>query len=175
VVEAPAVPRVTSTVRVVALVALVTLVQTAFVSQLHVAGVAPDISLLLSVAAGVAAGPDRGAIVGFLAGLGYDAYLQTPFGLSALVYCLVAYGVGLFQLPLATHPRWWRAASVTLASGVGVLLWAGTALALGQNQVLEVPLVRMALVVALVNGLLSLPALRVAGWAFSPLAAERAR
>ena len=40
-----------------------------------------------------------------VAGLGYDIFLQTPLGLSALVYCVVAYGVGLFQLPLATHPR----------------------------------------------------------------------
>jgi rod shape-determining protein MreD len=175
VVEAPALPPATSTIRVVAIVALVTLIQAPFVSQLRVAGVAPDVLLLLSVATGVAAGPDRGAIVGFLAGLGYDAYLQTPFGLSALVYCVVAYGVGLFQLPLATHPRWWRAASATLASGVGVVLWAGTALALGQSQVLDVPLARLALVVAAVNGVLSLPALRLASWAFSPLAAERPR
>jgi rod shape-determining protein MreD len=175
VVEAPAVPRASSTLRVVALVVVVTLVQAAFVSQLQVAGVAPDILLLLSVATGVAAGPDRGAIVGFLCGIGYDAYLQTPFGLSALVYCVVAYGVGLFQLPLATHPRWWRAGSVTLASAAGVVLWAGVALALGQDQVLDVPLARMALVVAAVNGVLSLPALRVASWAFSPLATERAR
>ena len=173
--EPPALPRATSTVRVVAMVVLLTLVQVAFVSQLRVADVAPDVLLLISVAAGVAAGPDRGAIVGFLAGLGYDAFLQTPLGLSALVYCVVAYLVGLFQLPLATHPRWWRAASATLASAAGVMAWVGTGLVLGQSQVMEVPLARTALVVALVNGVLSLPALRAAGWAFAPLAAERAR
>ena len=49
------------------------------------------------------AGPDRGAVVGFFAGLGYDVFLQTPFGLSALVYCVG--GLRRRPVPAATgHP-----------------------------------------------------------------------
>jgi rod shape-determining protein MreD len=168
-----ALPRAQVVARVVALVGLLALLQVTFVSQLRVAGVGPDVLLLISVASGVAAGPDRGAIVGFAAGLGYDVFLQTPLGLSALVYCVVAYLVGLFQLPLATHPRWWRAGSVVVASGVGVLLWMLTGIVLGQDQLLGVAPGRVVIVVALVNGLLALPAVRVATWAFAPLAQER--
>ena len=166
-------PRLHAAVRVVALVSLLVLVQVAVVSQLRVDRVSADVLLLISVACGVAAGPDRGALVGFLAGLGYDIFLQTPLGLSALVYCVVAYGVGLFQLPLATHPRWWRAASVTVASTVGVLLWVGMALVLDQDQLLGMPILRTTLIVTIINGVLSLPALAAASWAFAPLASPR--
>jgi rod shape-determining protein MreD len=173
-VQPVAVPRVQATARVLALLAVLVLLQVTFVSQLRLAGVAPDVLLLVSVAAGVAAGPDRGAIVGFVAGLGYDVFLQTPLGLSALVYCVVAYLVGLFQLPLAAHPRWWRAGSVMGASAVGVLLWMLTGIVLGQDQLLGVSPTRVVIVVALVNGLLALAAVRVMTWAFGPLARERA-
>lgn len=154
--------------RVATLITLLALLQVTFVSQLRIAGVAPDLLLLAAVSAGVAVGPDRGAIVGFAAGLAYDVFLLTPLGLSALVYCVVAYVVGLFQLPLATHPRWWRAASATVASALGVAGWEVAALVIGQDQVRGVSVSRVIVVIALVNGLLSLPFLRVASWAFAP-------
>lgn len=164
-------PRLHSTARVVAVVSLLALVQVTFISQMQIARVAPDTLLLLAVASGVVAGPDRGALVGFAAGLAYDLFLQTPLGLSALVYCVVAYLVGLFQLPLASQPRLWRAGSVLVASALGVILWTVTGLMLGQEQLLGVSLPRVVVVVALVNGALSLPALRVAAWLYAPLAA----
>ena len=49
-------------------------------------GSPPDLMLALAVAAGLAGGPERGAWVGFAAGLLADCFLQTPLGLSALVY-----------------------------------------------------------------------------------------
>lgn len=167
-------PRLHAAVRVTALVSLLVLVQVAVVSQLRVDRISADVLLAFAVACGVAAGPDRGALVGFFAGLGYDVFLQTPFGLSALVYCVVAYGVGLFQLPLASHPRWWRAASVTVASTAGVVLWVGLALVLDQDQLLGMPIVRTVAIVTVINGVLSLPSLAAASWAFAPLASGRA-
>jgi rod shape-determining protein MreD len=164
-------PRLHSTARVIAMVTLVALVQVTFVSQVRIAGVAPDTLLLLSVASGVVAGPDRGALIGFTAGLAYDMFLQTPLGMSALVYCVVAYLVGLFQLPLAGQPQWWRAMSVVGASALGVVLWTLTGLVLGQDQLLGVSLPRVVVVVSLVNGVLSLPALGIASWMYAPLAA----
>jgi rod shape-determining protein MreD len=167
------VPRLVVATRVVALVSLLVLVQVGFVSQLRVDGGSADALLLISVACGVAAGPDRGALVGFLAGLGYDVFLQSPFGLSALVYSVIAYGVGLFQLPLATHPNWWRAMSTTLGCGAGLVAWVAVGVVLGQDQLLALPLVRTVLFGTLLDGLLSLPALALAGWLFAPLATGR--
>ena len=89
--------------RFVALARAATLVLVAVVVQVGAApvvslfGVHPEVLLLLAVAAGVAAGPDRGAFAGFVLGLGYDVFLQSPFGLTALVYAAVAYGAGSVQ------------------------------------------------------------------------------
>ena len=60
-------------------------------------GVQCDLLLLVAICGGIAAGPDRGAAIGFAAGLTYDLFLQTPFGLSALTYAIVAYLVGGLQ------------------------------------------------------------------------------
>jgi len=164
------VARLLAALRLLAVVALVTLLQVALVSSLRIFGVAPDIVLLVAVAAGVAAGPERGAVTGFVAGIAYDLFLQTPLGLTALVCALASYGAGLFQLPLASHPRWWRAGCVVVASALGVAGFVALGVVLGQDELLGVPLLRVAAVVALVNGVLSLPAIRLLSWVWSPVA-----
>ena len=165
--------RLTTTARLVAVVALTVLIQVALAAPLRLSGVAPDLVLLVSVAAGVAAGPDRGAISGFLAGLAYDLFLQTPLGMSALVCAVVSLGAGWFQLPLASHPRWWRAGCVVLASALGVLCFVAAAAMLGQDALLGIPVLRIVLVVSVVNGLLSLPAVRLLGWVWGPVLPDR--
>ncbi len=167
------VARLTSAARLMAVIAVVVLLQVALVAPLHFVGVSPDIVLLASVAAGVAAGPDRGAITGFVAGLGYDLFLQTPLGMTALVYALVSFGAGAFQLPLATHPRWWRVGCVVLTSALGVLGYVAAGLVLGQDGLLGAPVLRIVVVVALVNGVLALPAVRLLGWVWGPAVPER--
>ena len=64
--------------------------------------------LLLPIAAGYAAGPDRGAVFGFFAGLVADLFLPTPFGLSALVGCLLGYATGIATRGLV-RSSWWLA------------------------------------------------------------------
>ncbi len=159
--------------RVTAVVALLALLQVAFFSQLRMGGVAPDLLLAVAVATAVVAGPDRGAIVGFFAGLIFDLFLDTPLGLSALTYSVVAYATGLFQLPLAAHPRWWRVGSVAAASAVGIALWASLGVVLGQDYLLGMPVPRVAITLGLLNGLLAVPVLSIAGWLFGPLKPER--
>ena len=160
--------------RVATVVALVVLFQVTLVSQLRIGKVSPDIALLLAVATGVANGPDRGAIVGFAVGISYDIFLDTPFGLSALISTLVAYAAGSVQVPLATHPQWWRAMSVAVASATGVLLWLAAQVMLDLDQLRGYSLLRIALVVAAVNALATPLALRVATWMFKPLASRTA-
>lgn len=155
--------------RLLAIVVASALLQVALVAPLRVFEVAPDLVLLVAVAAGVAAGPERGAVTGFVVGIAYDLFLQTPLGLTALVCALAAYGAGLFQLPVAGHPRWWRAGCVVAASALGVLSFVALGLMLGQDELLGVPILRVVLVVALVNGVLALPAVRVLGWVWAPL------
>ncbi|MCB1262803.1 MAG: rod shape-determining protein MreD, partial [Acidimicrobiales bacterium] len=78
-----------------ALVLLSTLaLQKGLSSHLYVFGVAPNVLLLMTIAAGLSSTPDRGAIVGFFAGLSFDFITQGPLGLGSLSYCLVGFAAG---------------------------------------------------------------------------------
>ncbi|MFN0089516.1 MAG: rod shape-determining protein MreD [Acidimicrobiales bacterium] len=150
--------------RVGAAVVTAALVQTALVSQVRVGGACPDVLLLLALGAGAAAGPEKGALVGFFAGLAYDVHLQTPLGLSALVYALAAYGVGLAQLPFSRHARWLASLTIGLGSAAAVGAFLAVGLVLGQSQLLDAPVAAAVLVVGAVNAVLAPPARRFAEW-----------
>ena len=137
----------------------------AVLPQLRVAGVAPDVLLLVGIAAGITTGPGRGAAVGFVAGLLADAFLQSPFGLSALSYCVVAYGVGTFNDTVLPASRWVVVGTAMVASALGVILFAVIGAVVGQTHLLSDRLVTVTVVVALVNGLLAPAALPALRWA----------
>lgn len=141
------------------------LVHTAVLPQLRLFGVAADLLLLLGIAAGLAAGADRGAVVGFVAGLLADCFLQTPFGLSALTYSLVAYAVGAFQATVLHAGRWIPIVTTLVASAVGVVLFAAIGMVLGQEHLVSLRLVTIAAVVALLNAAASPVVVRLMRWA----------
>jgi rod shape-determining protein MreD len=159
--------------RAAALVLVVLLLQVTIATDLHVFGVQPELLLLVSAAAGVIAGPDKGAIFGFAAGLAYDVFLQTPLGLTALVYSAVAYGTGSLQLQLASQTRRARMMSVALASAAGVLLWVAVGRVVDEAQVPLLTVVRVALIAGLMNGALGLVGTRALGWVYAPGAPTR--
>ena len=143
----------------------VLVLHTAVSPQVRVLGVAADLLLLLGIAAGIAAGPHRGAVVGFAAGLLADCFLQTPFGLSALCYSLVGYGVGIFQTTILREARWIPVATAVASSAAGVALFAVVGAVLGEEGLLSGRLLTIAVVVALLNGVLVLAVLRPVRWA----------
>jgi rod shape-determining protein MreD len=96
----------TRVLRLLALIAIVVLVQVTVFPHLRLFGVVPDLGLLLAIAIGYREGPETGAVVGFLAGFGYDLFLETPLGLCALSYALVGYAVGTLQAGMLRSPRW---------------------------------------------------------------------
>ena len=84
------------------IVLIATLVfQVELFSDLRVFGVMPELLLGAAIAGGWAAGPERGAVIGFSAGMLYDLYLPTPLALSALTYLLIGYAVGLLSADVA--------------------------------------------------------------------------
>jgi rod shape-determining protein MreD len=87
------------------LIVMTVLIQVAVFPHLRVAGVVPDLGLVVALAVGYYEGPESGAIVGFAIGFGYDLFLETPVGLSALSYALVGYGVGVIQAGLLRSSR----------------------------------------------------------------------
>jgi len=151
--------------RTICVVVLALALQATVVMDISIAGVHPDLMLLLPIAAGVAAGPQEGAIVGFVAGMAADILVATPFGLSALVWALIGFGVGQ-TTGSVTREVWWLPALVALAASVvAVMLYAVIGAVLGQGQFFQVDLVAVVLLVAGFNALFAAPGVRVMGWA----------
>jgi rod shape-determining protein MreD len=135
-------------------------------SQLRVAGVSLDVFLLIAIAAGMMLGPERGAILGFFAGLTLDLLVQTPLGLSALVYCLVGYGMGRLQGTVLRANRLWPLVLVAASSAAAIALYAVVAEVLGQSNAISAHLPVTMLVVAIGNAILYPLARRVVRWSW---------
>ena len=128
-------------------------------------GARPDVMILLAIAAGFIGGPDRGAIVGFTAGLAYDVVLSTPLGLTALVYTLVGYLVGTISAGILKSSRWVGPAIAAGASAAGMLLYAVVGTLLGQSSFDGPSLGAIITVVAVINALFAPFAIRAIRWA----------
>ena len=160
--------------RLVLLVGLFLVVQETVAVKLRIAGVHPELMLLVPIAVGMVAGPREGAIAGFLAGIAIDLLLPTPFGLTALVACLIGVGVGRATGSLTRELPLISMLVALAASGGAVMLYAVLGAVLGQASFLRVDLVAVVLVVAVVNALLLPVALRLVRWALDPAAGTRA-
>jgi rod shape-determining protein MreD len=128
-------------------------------------GVHADAMLLLAICAGLAGGPARGAVVGFAAGLLADVMLPGTLGISALAYAAVGFGVGAVQEAVLSSTRLMSVVFTTVASALGVLLYALCAQLLGQRSLTDPRLLRIVGIVSLLNALLCVPALAVSRWA----------
>ena len=133
--------------------------------EVRVAGVAPDLLLLVGIAAGMAAGSARGASVGFVSGLLADCFLSTPFGLSALCGSLVGFATGVRSVSGGRAAPWVAPATAAAASAGGVALFAVLGTVLGEPGLLDGRLVTVAVVVGALNGLLLPAVLRPVRWA----------
>jgi len=147
------------------LLLLFLLLQLTVLAHLRVFGVAPDVMLLLAVAGGVVGGPQLGALLGFAAGLTFDLFLETPLGLSALVFCLIGYAVGNIQGGVL-RASWWIPVLTTLAATVaGELVYALVATVVGQPHLVTPHLLVIAGVVGVFNAVAAPVALRLVRWA----------
>ena len=143
------------------------LVHTAVFSQLRFFGVMPELMLLLAVAAGLEAGPGYGAVAGFLTGIVADLFVPTPLGLSALVYSVTGYSIGVTKAGLLEAAWWFPLAIAFTASSAGMGLFALVGSMLGEEGLVGLHLVTVMLVVGAVNALLALPVLRVVRWSLA--------
>ena len=145
---------------------LVTL-QTTLLADLDLFGAKGDVVMLLPIAAGIAGGRERGAIVGFIAGLSLDLVVHgTPTGFFALGYTLVGYIVGMLQAGVLRAVWWIPVVTALGASALGVLTLAVVGKFIGIEGLFVVSrLTRIALVVAGLNALLVLPMMRITKWA----------
>ncbi len=162
-------------VRVLVVIGGFLLVQWTLGLDLRVAGAHPELTWLLPISAGLVGGPEAGAWVGFTAGLATDLFLPTPFGLSALVGCVLGFVTGRVLQSLPDPGRWIAPVAAVVGSVAAVMLYAVLGAVLGQGQMLHVDLGAVAGVVAVTNGVLALPARRLMEWALGEGGLQRRR
>jgi rod shape-determining protein MreD len=121
--------------RVALLLAVTVVVQVALFPHLRLVGRVPDLGLIVAVAVAFDHGPEAGALVGFLAGLGFDLFLETPLGLTALAYALTAYSVGVLQGGVLRTPKWFTPVIGAAGGIAGGLLFVGVGLLAGVDSV----------------------------------------
>lgn len=147
-------------------------VQQTVMLDIRIGGVHPDVMVLLPITAGIIGGPARGATVGFGTGLVADLFLPTPFGLSALVGCVLGFAVGLATVAL-DRTAWWLAPMAALGgSALYEVTYGALGSVLGQPQMLHVALVRIVVVVSVTNAVLAWPAVRVMAWGMAQSSTE---
>ncbi len=151
--------------RVAVLVVGALVLQVCLFARFSYEGARPDVVILLAIAAGFVAGPERGAIVGFAAGVSFDILLSTPLGLSALVYTLVGYIVGTVSGGVLRTSWWIGPAVAAVASAGGMLLYALVGTVVGQASFEGPPLSAILVVVAALNTVLAPLAIRGIRWA----------
>ena len=152
---------------------LTLVVHLTLLSRLRIDNVRPDALLLVALLAGLVAGPERGAVMGFCAGLLADLFLQTPLGLSALTYCLVGFAVGSLQSGILRAAWWIPVVTALVASIAGTVLYAVLGAMVGQLDFVSPRLVVIALLVGFMNAALAPAAIRLVSWVFQAGVAER--
>ncbi|MDQ1427991.1 MAG: rod shape-determining protein MreD [Acidimicrobiaceae bacterium] len=164
-------PAVATRLRVAALLVLALLLQTTVVADLRILGVCADMMLLCTVSAAVVGGPELGGVVGFAAGLLADLFLvTTPLGLSALVFSLIGYGVGSIRGTVLQEGWFLAPATAFVASAAGVVTFVLAGVMVGQSQLTAmgpVAIVKTALIVGVMNGIVAAPVTRLFAWAAS--------
>jgi rod shape-determining protein MreD len=152
----------------VALVVVTTLVlQLSLAPRIRLHSVTADFMLLMGLACVMVAGLERGIVAAFVFGLAFDLVLQTPFGLSALVYCLTAYVVG--SVMSGVGKSGWHVNAVTLATAtaLAVSMYALGGRIFGEPWLRPGRLAWVIVVEALFNAALAPAARRVARWCFA--------
>lgn len=132
-------------------------VQTTLFDEVRPAGVALQLMLGFAAAVGVAGGPERGMLAGFVCGLLFDLGTGAPLGSSAITMGLGGVIGGTVAF-LNVEMRWWLAAIfVAVGAAAGELAVPVVRIVTGQENVFDG---RLFLVV---------PVVAIAAAAFSPI------
>lgn len=130
-------------------------IQVAVFPHLRLLGVVPEVGLLVAVAVAYRLGSATGAVVGFAAGLGYDLFLETPLGLSALAWLLTAWAVGAFHAGLVRPPRFIAPILGGLAGIMSGLLFVAIGIIFGVEELRDVEVLGVIARVSLYDALIA--------------------
>lgn len=146
------------------LILTLVVLQTALVPSLRIVA-GPDLLLVATVAAAYYRGAEVGAAFGFVAGLAIDCFLASPFGVSALAFCLVGFGVGVFQSGMLRSSRLVAPVLAGVAGLLGGGLWVVVAAIAGQDDLLTGHSALVVVVAALFDAVVALAVFPFTHWA----------
>lgn len=119
-----------------ALIVAAIAMQSTLLAHITLLGVIPQLALVVVVCLAYVDGEVAGASAGFLAGLLLDLLLpQSAVGLTALIYTLIGYGVGVFRHYFPAESVWPPVLAVAVASAGAEIGYAALAVILGQAWV----------------------------------------
>ncbi len=130
-------------------------------------GVGPHLLLLMAVAGAMVGEADRAAVIAFLCGLLTDLFLQTPLGLSALAFSLVAVGVASVQSSVIRSTWWIPPLTAFFASSAGIVLYGLLGAIVGQSHLVRPVLLLVAVAVGGVNAALAPLMVKAMSWAMT--------
>lgn len=138
--------------------------QRGLIDDLSLMGVHPDLLLAVGVGAGIAWGAERGALVGFVAGLCTDLFLSGRFGVSGLSYGFAGYVAGTLSEGVARASRWIDSGLMAVGSALGVVLYAVIGTLFGLGTLGDPDLLRIIGVVAATGALMAPAVMPLCRW-----------
>ena len=133
--------------------------------DVRVADVAPELLALVAVLAGFLAGPERGSTIAFAAGLLWDVWLPTPLGVAAMAFATVAFAVGSIEAGLFHDSRVQVPALAFLGTFAAVVGYAMLGEVVGQRGLVDLELIRVALIAGVLNSTIAPLMVRPMAWA----------
>jgi rod shape-determining protein MreD len=138
--------------------------QTTLFAEMRPFGVAAQLVLLFAVVSGSIYGSTIGALTGLIAGLMYDFILPTPVGLTSLALGLAGATAGLL-IYFFLDPNWWmRLLTIGIVSLLGEFYYPLAQTVIGLDGWLQWRVIKVAIIVAGCNLLLSPLAILVCRW-----------
>ena len=157
-----------SALRLGVLILLALVVQVTVFADVRISGVAPELLVLLAVMLGYWAGPQRGPTAAFVIGLLWDVYLPTPLGLSAIVFAMVAFAIGTGGAELFRDSKLQLAAIAGIGTFGAVAGYALLGEVMGQRGLVDMEMLRVAMIAGLINSLLAPLTKPLVTWALGP-------
>jgi rod shape-determining protein MreD len=131
------------------------LLQTTVFSDVRLLGAKPELLYLVTIVIALLEGSAAGAIAGFACGMSEDFLLNQPKGITALTLTLLGYSVGLASQYIVTQSALVPVVFVAIGTFAGVVFNRIVALLLGQAEASAFFVVRIALLSALYNAILT--------------------
>ena len=129
--------------------------QTTVFADMRLLGAKPELLYLVTIVIALIEGSPSGAVTGFASGMAEDFLLNQPKGITALTLTLLGYSVGLASQYIVTQSALVPVVFVGIGTFLGVIFNRVVALLLGQVEASAVFVVRIALLTALYNAILT--------------------